>query len=113
MRRIFIVDDDPLVCLAIRTWLNRYSFTGSIAGGGINGLVALDRSAFDLMIVAADPDFPKMALEFGATRCLRKPFKPATLLGVVDRCLSEGEPYRKHVVILSAVASACRTRGEP
>jgi CheY-like chemotaxis protein len=35
------------------------------------------------------PDFLRMALELGATRCLRKPFTPATLLAVVDLCLSE------------------------
>jgi CheY-like chemotaxis protein len=35
------------------------------------------------------PDFLRMTLELGATRCLRKPFKPAELLAVVEECLSE------------------------
>jgi hypothetical protein len=47
-----------------------------------------------------------MAVGFGAARCLRKPFKPTTLLGVIDECLFEAEPHRKYVVMLTAVASA-------
>jgi DNA-binding response OmpR family regulator len=35
------------------------------------------------------PDFLRMTLELGATRCLRKPFKPAELLAVVEECLGE------------------------
>jgi DNA-binding response OmpR family regulator len=51
MRRILVVDDDPHICLAIRAWLNRYGFKVAIADGGTSGLVALDNSTFDLMIV--------------------------------------------------------------
>jgi CheY-like chemotaxis protein len=118
MRRILVVDDDPHICLAIRTWLKRYGFRVSVADGGTNGLLALDNSTFDLMIVdifmphmrgfesirmfhdhaptvpliaisgyafsgleASSPDFLRMALRLGATRCLRKPFRPTTLPG--------------------------------
>jgi len=35
------------------------------------------------------PDFLRMALELGASRCLRKPFTPATLMAVIDACLTE------------------------
>jgi CheY-like chemotaxis protein len=35
------------------------------------------------------PDFLRMTLELGATRCLRKPFKPAELLAVVEECLDQ------------------------
>lgn len=35
------------------------------------------------------PDFLRMALALGATRCLRKPFKPSTLLAVMEECLNE------------------------
>jgi CheY-like chemotaxis protein len=35
------------------------------------------------------PDFLAMALELGATRCLRKPFPPSTLLAVINACLLE------------------------
>jgi CheY-like chemotaxis protein len=44
------------------------------------------------------PDFLRMALELGATRCLRKPFTPKTLLTVIEQCLSETEAFRFKVV---------------
>jgi CheY-like chemotaxis protein len=143
MRRILVVDDDPHICLAIRTWLKRYGFRVATADGGVNGLAALDNSSFDLMIVdifmphmrgfesirvfhnhaptvpliaisgyafsgpeASGPDFLRLALKLGATRCLRKPFRPRTLLSVIDECLSEAEPHRRYVATLAAVTSA-------
>jgi DNA-binding response OmpR family regulator len=42
----------------------------------------------------------------GPTRYLHKPFRPATLLRVIDECLSEAEPPRRHAATLGAVASA-------
>jgi DNA-binding response OmpR family regulator len=143
MRRILLVDDDPHIGLAIRAWLRRYGFKVAIADGGTAGLVALDNSTFDLMIVdifmphmrgfesirlfhghapmvpliaisgyafssleASGPDFMRMALRLGAARCLRKPFMPTTLLGVIDECLSEAEPHRRYVATLAAVTNA-------
>ena len=143
MRRILVVDDDPHICLAIRAWLKRYGFKVAIADGGASGLLALDNSTFDLMIVdifmpdmrgfesirvfhdraptvpliaisgyafsgleQANPDFLRLALRLGATRCLRKPFRPTTLLSVIDECLSEAEPRRKYVATLAAVTNA-------
>ena len=47
-----------------------------------------------------------MALSLGATRCLRKPFRPTTLLSVIDECLSEAEPHRRYAATLGAVATA-------
>jgi hypothetical protein len=41
-----------------------------------------------------------------ATRCLRKLFRPTTLLGVIDECLSVAEPHRRHVATLAAVTNA-------
>jgi len=38
---------------------------------------------------APAPDFLRMALDLGATRCLRKPFTPAILLAAIDACLAE------------------------
>ena len=143
MRRILVVDDDPHICLAIRAWLKRYGFKVVIADGGTTGLVALNNSTFDLMIVdifmphmrgfesirvfhdhapkvpliaisgyafsnleASSPDFLRMAIKLGATRCLRKPFRPTTLLSVIDECLSEAQPHRRHVAALAAVTNA-------
>jgi len=37
------------------------------------------------------PDFLSMALELGASRCLRKPFTPTTLLTTINSCLSENK----------------------
>ena len=35
-----------------------------------------------------------MALELGATRCLRKPFTLKTLLNVIDMCLQVSDAIR-------------------
>jgi CheY-like chemotaxis protein len=143
MRRILVVDDDPHVRLAIRAWLQHCGFRVAVADGGADGIDALRKSTFDLMIVdvfmpnmhgfeairmfheqapavpliaipgyafsgpeAVSPDFVRMAHRFGATRCLRKPFRPTTLLGVIDQCLSESEPHKRYVATLAAVTSA-------
>ena len=68
-------------------------------------LIAVSGYAFS----PADADDPacfKLALGLGATRCLRKPFRPATLLGVVDECLSEAEQNRRRAATLAAIGSA-------
>lgn len=128
MRRILVVDDDLLICSAIRAWLEDRGFAVFIADGGEAGLAALDSATFDLMIVdifmphmrgfesvrvfhqraptvpliaisgyvfaeqrMPAPDFLRMALELGATRCLRKPFTPTTLLAVIDVCLQDAD----------------------
>jgi CheY-like chemotaxis protein len=143
MRRILVVDDDPHICQAIGTWLRQHGFRVCVADGGVNGLAALERFTFDLMIVdvfmpdmrgcatievfhhrapsvpliaisgsafpdsdTSAPDFLTVATRLGATRCLRKPFKPGTLLTVIDQCLSEAEPHRRHVATLGAIANA-------
>jgi len=49
--KILVVDDDPHVGLAIRAWLKRYGFKVTVADGGTAGLIALNNSTFDLMIV--------------------------------------------------------------
>ena len=126
MPRILVVDDDPAVCAAIRACLEIRNFEVVTANGGEDGLLALQTSTFDLIIVdifmphmdgfesirtfrahapllpliaisgymfaqrrTVAPDFLQMALELGATRCLRKPFTPSTLLAVIDICLGE------------------------
>jgi CheY-like chemotaxis protein len=136
MTRILVVDDDPLVSSAIRTWLETRGFEVVTADGGTSGLAALDDSTFDLMIVdifmpnmhgfesvrlfhqrapdvpliaisgyvfaeqrAPAPDFMRMVLELGATRCLRKPFTPATLVRVIDICLAEADAQRQRTAI--------------
>jgi DNA-binding response OmpR family regulator len=50
-KRILVVDDDPLICSAIRAWLEASGFAVFVADGGQTGLSALDSSTFDLMVV--------------------------------------------------------------
>jgi CheY-like chemotaxis protein len=126
MPRILVVDDDPMVCMAIEIHLERHNFQVTVADGGEAGLRALEGMNFDLMIVdifmphmrgfesirifherapsvpliamsgyafanldTPAPDFLRMALELGATRCLRKPFTPVALLTVINECLAD------------------------
>jgi CheY-like chemotaxis protein len=51
-------------------------------------LIAMSGYAFANLDSPA-PDFLRMALELRATRCLRKPFTPKTLLTVINECLAE------------------------
>jgi len=126
MVHILVVDDDPMVCMAIEAYLNRHNFKVAVADSGEMGLRALENAAFDLMIVdifmphmrglesikifherapqipliamsgyafanlnTPAPDFLRMTLELGASRCLRKPFTPLALQTVINECLSE------------------------
>lgn len=68
-------------------------------------LIAISGYAFSEP-AAASPDFLRMALSLGATRCLRKPFRPETLLAVIDECLSEKVPHGKYAAALTAVTNA-------
>lgn len=68
-------------------------------------LTAIAGHAFPLAD-ADDPASFKLALGLGATRCLRKTFLPATLLGVIDECLSEVERNRRHAAAGAAIGSA-------
>src|ERR1700676_5065359 len=52
-------------------------------------LVAMSGYAFSTFDTPA-PDFLKMALELGATICLRKPFTSKALLAAVNECLNRG-----------------------
>src|ERR1035437_7433402 len=51
MQRVLVVDDDPMVCMAIEIYLERHDFQVIVADGGEAGLRALEGTAFDLMIV--------------------------------------------------------------
>ena len=153
MQRVLVVDDDPMVCMAIEIYLERHDFQVTIADGGEAGLRALEGAAYDLMIVdifmpymrgfesirmfheraprvpliaisgyafsgleASSPDFLQLALRLGAARCLRKPFRPTTLLSVIDECLSEAEPHRRFArlgSVADAVSGGAASLGTP
>ena len=135
MTRILVVDDDPMVCMAIEVFLQRHNFEVIVADGGEAGLRALDRGGIDLMIVdifmphmrgfesirifherapaiplvamsgyafanlkAPAPDFLRMALELGASRCLRKPFTPLALLTAINDCFTDTQASAPSVV---------------
>ena len=51
MPRVLVVDDDPMVCVAIEVCLERWGFEVTIADGGEAGMRALDSSAFDVMLI--------------------------------------------------------------
>ena len=49
--RVLVVDDDPMVCIAIELCLQRHGFEITIADGGEAGMLALENSAFDVMLI--------------------------------------------------------------
>jgi len=51
LRHILVVDDDPMVCMAIEIYLQRNSFRVTIADSGEAGLRALESEQFDLMMI--------------------------------------------------------------
>jgi CheY-like chemotaxis protein len=72
-------------------------------------LIAISGYAFPESESAA-AEFLRLAMRLGATRCLRKPFKPATLLAVIDECLAQAEPHRRQVAALGVLAGALSAR---
>jgi CheY-like chemotaxis protein len=71
-------------------------------------LIAISGYAF-AGLQTSSPDVLRMAASLGATRCLRKPFRPTTLLAVIDECLSEAEPHRNDVASGRGCGRAVRT----
>ena len=51
MPRVLVVDDDPMVCVAIEVCLQRQGFDVTIADGGEAGMRALDHETFDVMLI--------------------------------------------------------------
>jgi CheY-like chemotaxis protein len=49
--RVLVVDDDPMVCVAVEVCLKRQGFEVTVADGGEAGLRALDESGFDVMLI--------------------------------------------------------------
>jgi CheY-like chemotaxis protein len=60
-------------------------------------LVAMSGYAFANLHAPA-PDFLRMALELGASRCLRKPFTPVALLTVINECVAGTQANAPSVV---------------
>ena len=51
MPRVLVVDDDPMVCVAIEVCLQAQGFEVTIADGGEAGMRALETSDFDVMLI--------------------------------------------------------------
>jgi CheY-like chemotaxis protein len=66
-------------------------------------LVAMSGYAFANLNSPA-PDFLRMALELGASRCLRKPFTPVALLTVINECLADARASAPGVAHEAATA---------
>ena len=49
--RVLVVDDDPMVCVAIEVCLQRQGFEVTVADGGEAGMRALESSDFDVMLI--------------------------------------------------------------
>jgi CheY-like chemotaxis protein len=49
--RVLVVDDDPMVCVAVEVCLKRQGFEVTVADGGEAGLRALDETGFDVMLI--------------------------------------------------------------
>jgi CheY-like chemotaxis protein len=62
-------------------------------------LIAMSGYAFANLNTPA-PDFLRMALELGASRCLRKPFTPIALLTAINECLAEAKSHAPNVAQL-------------
>jgi CheY-like chemotaxis protein len=49
--RVLVVDDDPMVCVAIEVCLQRQGFEVTVSDGGEAGVRALETGSFDVMLV--------------------------------------------------------------
>jgi CheY-like chemotaxis protein len=49
--RVLVVDDDPMVCVAIEVCLQRQGFEVTVADGAEAGMRALEAAAFDVMLI--------------------------------------------------------------
>jgi DNA-binding response OmpR family regulator len=76
--RVLVVDDDPMVCVAIEVCLTRKGFEVTVADGGEAGMRALE------------------AADLGAACCLRKPFTPDALLTSVNQCITTPKASARH-----------------
>ena len=51
MARILVVDDDPMVCVAIEVCLQRQGFDVTVADGAETGVRALEQASYDVMLI--------------------------------------------------------------
>ena len=51
MPHVLVVDDDPMVCVAIEVCLQRQGFEVTVADGGEAGMRAIEAATFDVMLI--------------------------------------------------------------
>jgi two-component system, NtrC family, response regulator AtoC len=91
-RRILVVDDEPLVCDALRMMLSFDGHEVETAANGQEALVLFDNSKFDLVIT--DLEMPKMkGDELAAAIKARAPKQPVVMITAYAEMLqSAGNP---------------------
>ena len=62
------------------------------------------------ILVVDDDSHTRLAIGawLGATRCLCKPFRPATLLNIIDVCPAEAEPHRRQAAAFATITASAR-----
>jgi CheY-like chemotaxis protein len=91
-RRILVVDDEPLVCDAVKMMLNFDGHVVETAANGKDALALLERSKFDLVIT--DFEMPMMkGDELAAAIKARAPKQPIVMITAYAEMLqSSGNP---------------------
>ena len=91
-RRILVVDDEPLVCDAVKMMLEFDGHEVQTAPGGKEALAALEKSKFDLVIT--DFEMPGMkGDELAAAIKVRDPGQPVVLITAYAEMLeASGNP---------------------
>ena len=75
LRHILVVDDDPMVCMAIEIYLQRNHFRVTIADGGEAGLRALENEQVDLMMIGIFMPHMRGSSRSGSSTSARPPFR--------------------------------------
>ena len=107
MPRVLVVDDDPMVCVAIEVCLQRQGFEVTIADGGEAGMQALEASDFDVMLI--DVFMPHMH-GFAAIRTFheRRPEVPIVAMSGYAFANTDREPDLLRMTI--ELGAACCLR---
>ena len=100
-RRILVVDDEPLVCDAVKMMLNFDGHVVKTASSGKEALVAFDKEQFDLVIT--DFEMPAMkGDELAAAIKARAPKQPVVMITAYAEMLqASGNPLTGVDLIIS------------
>ena len=88
MRRVLVIDDDPLIRQTIRFALEEAGFCVDEAESGVDGCRAVADRNFDLKIDGGE--FLSLATRLGVNDTIGKPFQISALLAKVERLCANG-----------------------